>query len=211
MIQPAFNKLDQMTELVHLKLAGGDISKDSPFDRREVKLHIENALNNKLRIDLFENYSESKEIQGHYLATFTSIPVQYDATRQLSYLDLPARYVSLPRNRGLFSIGAEGNQANSYIPTMAGSLNFSTTRQTPFLEGQVGYYPEGSKAIFTSDISNAGANSINTEVQLVIAADGDTFDVFVPANIEAEVIEYVYQTMANKSPEDKVNDNNETV
>ena len=42
-IKPEYNKKKQMAELVHRKLAGGDVHKDNPFDIREIELdsHIE--------------------------------------------------------------------------------------------------------------------------------------------------------------------------
>jgi len=210
-IQANFNKLDQMSELVMRKLNGGNITKDSPWDSREIRLHVENALNNKLLFDIRENMGETMETIGQYIVTFTNVGVQWDNARKVSYVDMPARYISLPRNRGLFSIGSMTDQTNKYIPIMAGGSNFNTT-DTPLLQGKIGYEPQGNQAIFTTDLTNGGADlNVKVMVQLVIAADGDKFKVFVPANIEAEVIDYVYQSMANKKPEDKINDNNEVV
>lgn len=209
-LKPTYDKKTQMAEQVHRLISGGNPKKDSPYHIREIELHIENALNNRIRIDMFEMMnSGDRAINGQYLVTFSDVQVSKDNSRGVSFINLPAKYISLPNNKGLWSIRPMGNERGSFIPVRAGSENFTDVRDAPHLQGRIGYKPEGNRAVFTQDLTNLSIEKVL--VQLVVAADSNRLEVNVPANIEQDVIEYVYKLMLQKLPEDKVNDNNEQV
>jgi hypothetical protein len=187
---------DQVTKLaeqVMRLLNGGDYSpSDSKWDIREIAIAVEQASAKLIRLRTFEEYrSGEPNSPGQYLATFTGIPIQRDTTRNLSYIDIPAKYISLPKGRGVHSIGPEGNEFVKYIPLDAGALNFTNIRQAPFLQGNSGYWLEGSNAYFSNELKG------NVVIKLITGSD-------LVADMESDIVTQVYSIYRTEKLEDKV-------
>lgn len=186
-------QVNRLAELVMRLLNGGDYSpSDSQWDIREIAIAVEQASAKLIRLRTFEEYrtGESNSL-GQYLATFTGITVQQDQTRNLSYIELPSKYISLPKGRGVNSIGPEGNEFIKYIPLDAGALNFTSIRQAPFIQGNTGYWLEGGKALFSNKIEG------NLVVKLITGGD-------LVADMESDIVAQVYSIYRTEKPEDKI-------
>lgn len=190
--------MDQITRLaeqVMRLLNGGDYNpSDSKWDIREIEIAVGQASAKLIRLRIFEEYRSGEPNSfGQYLATFVGEEIKRDKTRNLSYIDIPAKYISLPKGRGVHSIGPEGNEFIKYIPIDAGMLSFTDIRTAPFLQGNAGFWLEGSKAFFTKEISG------NAVVKLITGND-------LVADMETDIVTQVYSVYRTEKPEDKVID-----
>lgn len=83
-------------------------SKEGRYDIREVKRMIDYVTTSLIKLQFYESRAdfELQHNDSHWLATFDAIQVSRDDTRpfQKVYFDLPADYVSLPKNMGVHSI-----------------------------------------------------------------------------------------------------------
>lgn len=174
-------------------LNGGDYSpSESKYDIREIAIAVEQASAKLIRLRTFEEWrtGESNSL-GQYLATFTGEEIKRDTTRNLSYVDIPAKFISLPKGRGVHSIGPEGNEFVKYIPIDAGALNGFNIRQAPFLQGNTGFWLEGMKALFSNEISG------NAVIKLITGSD-------LVADMESDIVTQVYSLYRTEKPEDKI-------
>lgn len=203
-MKPAFDKKTQLAEQI-IKILEGRLSKDMKYSFREVELMVEQELALQIKINLFSNYKVGEAINpGQYLVTFEDVPVKRSESRNRDYIDIPARFVDLPGGKGLWSIGAMGNDYNKFIPLKAGSANFTTIYQVPFLQDNVGYEVEGMRAMFTKDLINAGIDSCL--VQLVAT---NTPEINITSDMDMMVIKGVLEILGIEKQSDKVNDNAE--
>lgn len=187
------DQVNRLSEQVMRLLNGGDYSpSESKWDIREVAIAVEQASAKLIRLRTFEEWrtGESNSL-GQYLATFTGIPIQRDTVRNLSYIDIPAKYISLPKGRGVHSIGPQGNEFVKYIPVDAGALNGFNIRQAPFLQGNTGFWLEGDKALLTNELTG------DTVVKLITGAD-------LVADMESDIVAQVYSLYRTEKPEDKI-------
>jgi hypothetical protein len=192
----------QIAEQVLRILNGGDYSvSDSKWDIREIELVVSQNSAKLFRNRIYEQYTlgEGNSL-GQYVATFRGVPVKDDTDRNLKYIDIPAKYLSLPRERGVNSIGPEKNEFVKFIPCELGILNIYGTRNAPFLQGNTGYWVEGMKAYFTKD---------DTKGPLVVKlVTTDTVEENIPEDLQADIIALTLQYFQAK-PEDKLNNANE--
>lgn len=191
----------QIAEQVLRILNGGDYSvSDSKWDIREIELVVSQNTAKLVRNRIYEQYSLGEaDSLGQYIATFRGVPVKNDAERNLKYIDIPAKYLSLPKNRGVNSIGPEKNEFVKFIPCDIGILNFYGTRNVPFLQGNTGYWLEGLKAYFTKEVTGP------LVVKLVTTADVDEN---IPDDMQSDIIVMTLAYFQAK-PEDKLNNANE--
>lgn len=190
--------ITRLAEQIMRLLNGGDYSvSDSKWDIREIELAVEQFASKLIRLRVFEDYAMGEEMAvGQYLATFTGEPVKKDSVRNLSYIDIPVQYINLPKGRGIQSIGPEANESLKYIPCESGIMSYTNLRQAPFLQGNIGYWTEGQKAFFTSDITG------NVIIKLVTGQN-------VIADMESDIVNQVYFIYRTEKPEDKVINANE--
>lgn len=187
------DQINKLAEQVMRLLNGGDYSpSESKWDIREVAIAVEQASAKLIRLRTFEEirFGDSNSL-GQYLATFTGQEIKRDTVRNLSYIDIPAKYISLPKGRGVHSIGPEGNEFVKYIPLDAGALNFTQIRNAPFLQGNSGYWLEGSKAYFSNELSG------NAVIKLITGAG-------LVADMESDIVTQVYSLYRTEKPEDKI-------
>jgi hypothetical protein len=201
MMQPVFNKQRQLAEQI-LIILEGKLSGDNKHTINEIILFVEQQLAYQMKVNLFSNYKLGEPMNpGQYIATFEDCPVKNNSARNRNYIDLPARYVDLPKNRGVWSIGPMGNDYEKYIPVPLGAANFTTTHDAPFLQGNVGYEIEGLKAYLIGEPS-----SFLHLVQLVTPSD---VDLNITADIDMLVIQDVLKLLMVEKPSDKSSDNSE--
>lgn len=187
------DQINRLADQVMRLLNGGDYSpSESKFDIREIAIAVEQASAKLIRLRTFEEYrmGESNSL-GQYLAVFTGQEIKQDATRNLSYVDIPSKYISLPKGRGVNSIGPEGDEFVKYIPLDAGALNFANIRHAPFIQGNSGYWLEGMKAYFSNELKG------NVVIKLITGAD-------LVADMESDIIAQVYSIYRTEKPEDKI-------
>lgn len=175
---------------------------DRSIDSREIKIIIEQAMNRILKAQTFERFRDGYiDIPRCNVIKYTGLTVTADGTR--SYTTLPAIPISLPMDMGVWQINPTSAPHSAYIPIAAQDwavmgvsyLNGNQTDgiNTSYLEQQVGYYVEGKRIYFTSDIS-----AVTVDIHLLVSdlsQLGDNDVLPLSPEYELDVIQEVFRTL----------------
>lgn len=175
---------------------------DRSIDSREIKIIIEQAMNRILKAQTFERFRDGYiDIPRCNVIKYTGLTVTADGTR--SYTTLPAIPISLPMDMGVWQINPTSAPHSAYIPIAAQDwavmgvsyLNGNQTDgiNTSYLEQQTGYYVEGKRIYFTSDIS-----AVTVDVHLLVSdlsQLGDNDVLPLSPEYELDVIQEVFRTL----------------
>lgn len=210
-----FTKKQQIAEQIHRLLDGGAPSSDTNFDPREIMIFVDQALAYFVKIAIFEGIKNGDvDVPEPYTVTFSSVTVQKDENLLLNYVDIPALYLNLPKNGGLKGIRAQVSEfpkslsptvpvINSFIPIGNGGLNFVQAHKGPFLQGNVGFWGEGNRAYFDQDLDKLGIKKI---ILQLITTSSEAINISL--DLEQQVIQYVYNIMSPKIPQDDLSNTN---
>jgi hypothetical protein len=206
----ATTKRSIATEVIKI-YSGGNKSKDSGLDVRDVILLVNHVLNHKVKLKFFENYSFDRSgVDGQYIASFPNIDVTKDTARGEYYSLLPSIYVALPNNRGIRQVSPMKNQRDPFIIRQNGNRGIHSLLPSGNLEGRIGLYPEGSKIWYDADMGKK--NITKVLIKLVVASPdniGENDSLPLDAAAVSDVIKEVYTILMGRQPHDKINDNNE--
>lgn len=178
------------------------LDKDNPsdvIDIREVKLLVEQTINKALKAQVAEAFSVGMiDIPKCSLIEVTRT-VTSDSANSRSYITLPAIPLTLPLDMGVWSIAAPTAAATPYIPIPAQDIlvfgTIASGTNVSYLEGQVGYYVQGTKVYFTKDITLSANGSITSVKVNLLASDfsqlTDTDLLPISPDMETTIIEEV--------------------
>ncbi len=205
-----------MQEQVRSRLNGGKEKEASWTDPREIMKAIEQVVNGMLRMDAFKMAQSDGKMtpDGLALATYTKIPVTtYMNTARAK---MPAMPVRLEMNMGVYAIGptdmddTENILTGQFIPIPNGmTVMLKSQPMISDLLGQVGYESRGLDIIFDSDITKPPNNCTSVWMQLVVLdlAQYSDYDILpIPADMEADCVEAVYQRFSTEAGPDKIDD-----
>jgi len=199
---------------------------DWKIDEREVYPFIDdvvNALAAKSALDNWKRFGGSM-VDEQYITEFNDIEVVDPAdedgelTGAFSYLNLPANYVELPRNRGIDEvIPQEVVDDNQQSVVIISRNDYSRYRNNMAAnnQGRLTAYPQGQKLVFTKCNVGARHGKLFT-IRLVIKDSSmitDDAPYPIPANMEGMVVEMVSKQFHDKrmQPTDVVRDSNDRV
>jgi hypothetical protein len=173
------------------------------IDLREIILLVNQSINKVLKLQVAESfkageYDIPKSSLLEYACAVTSQP-----SNSRAFITLPAIPISLPMDMGIWSISAANSALNPYLPipsqdvlvfgTIANGTNLS------YLEGQVGYYLQGTRVYFTKDITTVANGSITSVTVNLLVMDFNkiTDNEMLPISpeVESAIIEDVLQTI----------------
>lgn len=166
------------------------------------------AANYVLTKQYYIDYQDGdKDMNGLFLAVYEDVPVLWNSSRKVFYINLPAKVLALPKDRGLPYIGPLGNETLQYpivgqsTISMAGHyFEYSTTSFVQI---------EGEKAILRnhSDI----VKSVMVKMIVDVGALGEDDEVPLPAGSEIEVINLIGDFLLGRRqlPQDNLNDERE--
>lgn len=197
-----------LRKLAHLfisDVSGGDQSKDSQIDEREVMLKIRQLMAEVLFLKQFEKLNSGDR----------SPITQYVASYDLSVADgddfqtstLPEFYVGLPNNRGVHRVFEKDNPRNDFLPMRNPAVTQSL--ETARIKGLNYYYVEGLTIVYPR-LNNS---ITDVTVQLIIPApDTITKDANLPILPEhqSQILRMLKEDYAYV-PKDYLNDNNNEV
>jgi len=184
------------------------LDKDNPsdvIDLREVKLLVEQSLNKVLKLQVAESFKAgSIDVPKCNIIQYTRT-VTSDSTNSRSYITLPAIPLSLPMDLGIWSISATNAAITPYIPIPAQDVlvfgSIASGTNVSYLEGQVGYYLQGTKVYFTKDITLSANGSISSVLVNLLVADfsqlTDTDLLPISPDVETAVINEVLAVISN--------------
>jgi hypothetical protein len=157
--------LSQIAEQYIRDVSGGDQSKDSQVDRREVIVKIRQLMNQLLMGSYFQKWNEGdRSATTMYIASYELTINKSEDERY--YVDLPEFYVSLPYNRGIHRVFRKGSPENGFTPqhnySVSDRVNASRVNSIDY------YYVEGLRVFLR------GKHTVQKDgkivAQLIVAA-----------------------------------------
>ena len=237
---PTTARLDILASQVHRILAGGNPTADSPYDRREIKLAIEQTIVSmqgeitrlnqerlykdgieRVEFDRKQYFEDMDAIYKYggtsddHIVTLEDWPVTTD-TNGYSYSLLPDSYVNLKRYQNL-----PGEEQIRAVEPMRRQDTFKR-RYIPLsngqqalvqgLQGNYGFYREGVRLYYYTPLGTAIPDA-TLRIKFVLRPVRNELPVpglLVDAQDDM-VIAKVVPMLMRKVAEDKINDNNATV
>lgn len=193
-------------------LSSFDRSRAEQVDERDVILLIDQFVNEKAQEDYFANLKlcKDKSPNPSNLTVFKNVEVKYDADTDRTYCDLPAAYIQLPDDKGLYSISPMKDMINQFIAIRSNALWAYGNSQASGLQNNIGFYPEENKAIFDRDIIALGYTEVLIR-EFISSSANIADDAPYPVSPEDEkyIVTEVFKLLVgvNSLPNDKVNDN----
>ncbi len=182
------------------------LDKDNPsdvIDIREVILLLRQSINKVLKLQVSESFKAGEyDVPKCNLLEYTCA-VTSQSSNNRAYITLPATPISLPMDMGIWSISAANSALNPYLPipsqdvlvfgTIANGTNLS------YLEGQVGYYLQGTRVYFTKDITTVANGSITSVTVNLLVMDfskiTDNEMLPISPDVESAIIDDVLQSI----------------
>lgn len=169
-------------EIIRIYRRGIDRENTSPLDAREVKLKVAKAINQLIKAE----HLSRGDVQGTVVGT-------YDLTREGTdpyFITLPANPISLPKDQGVHRVYPQNCPWKAYIPMMNGDFDLIKGTFTEMIEGQIAYFLEGRKIVFT----DSPANEITVKLVVYDPETLDGNDILpISADMEGDVIQMVLQ------------------
>jgi hypothetical protein len=200
----------KLAETVLRRLSGGNAAMASKWHINEIKIALEQCLNALLKVESLSNtvnYGETIP-NGAAVATYEGIVVE--AYKSVSRIELPAIPMKLPRGLGVFQIMPSDDHTCQYIPiemSLASMLSGQSQLVSGLL-GQIGYEVYGNYAQFTADLTVEG-EEVTVDVRLIILdmSQYDDWSILpIPADMEKDVVDMVYNMFAGEPTKDSLVD-----
>lgn len=199
-----------MAQQVIRRISGGDQPGDSQLDRREVIRVICQIINDRVKMNFYENYKLGESgIDGLYIATYKNVAVSYDSDTNEFYSLLPSTYAALPNGRGIRQVSSMKNQRKAFVIRKSGSASIYSNLPAGRLEGRVGVFPEGTKLIYTTDMNKSGVKKVL--IKLAVGAPesiGENDTLPLDAAAEKSVVDEAIAFFRDPVVQDKLNNNN---
>lgn len=202
------DKYEIIAEQLELMFSGGMPSDDFGIDRREILLLVEQAHSNLVKQEYWLNLKNEglHSVNSEHLTSFIKLPVLVDAERKESYSLLPSAYISLPGNKGINEVRAWGKPlALPLVPLNPGMNSLLSGTAAGGMNGRQTYYPEADR-VYYPEKPNCNLPFQFVNIRLVVPSGTS-----VSMGQELAIMAEVTKIMAQRRPQDKVNDNNPQV
>ncbi|MGL5135148.1 MAG: hypothetical protein ACRC78_21665 [Planktothrix sp.] len=198
----------QIAEQILRRLQGGNLTKDTPWDLREIMADINQERDNRIKLDFLQNKAQDiREINGDYILPYKGVVIALDADLNQHYSILPKRVIKLDNDLGVYSIAP---MTTPYI-TWARMANGhpSLIRGLPFanLEGRAGFEVRNTRVYYYGTLP-ATPTSVTVLMNLVVVSEalGDTEEFLAPPEVINEIIQAVFEKRSQRKMPDKVLD-----
>lgn len=192
-------------------LSGGTTSRDTEVSIQELIVAVSQVFAQAVKMNLFGNKREGEsDVDGAFIYTFDCVPVKKDEKKNLFYSILPSPTISLPNDASISMVSLMQDQENAFVRVPNNFLQATRGLPTSSLEGQMGYWRENNRIYYT----NMAASDEISEVLLKLVAGldgiGDDDLIDMPLDIQAEVVQRVFQMYAPQQqiPKDELNNSN---
>lgn len=172
--------------------------------KNDIKLLIEQVANQMLKADFFAvNTPEGDTIPNNCMIfTYDNVPVTTYKTT-LSTCKLPSIPISLPRNMGVLHVSKIDCLDEPFIPiptSMSGIFMPSQILDT----AQISYEVVGGLVIFNKNLPGLGINSVYIRLVGVDISQLTDYDLLpLSADMEAQLIQQVYNILVQTPPADR--------
>lgn len=179
--------LSQIAEQSLRSLANGDLPSDFPIKIEEATLIIPSIAHTIIQA----SYNpKNNEIDTRWLTSFDNVPVYEDKEKGLKYSEIPANYLDLPTNIGLYHISPQLDQSNKFKAVKASFQSMYKGLEAESLMGYVGYWTEGNRVYYTHKFDGLGYKCEAVLMKLLCAFDqyGDYDDFFMEESTKFKLI-----------------------
>lgn len=191
-----------IVDLVLLRINGGVLNGESAVWRVDIKSWLPAAVNYVVTIAENNQIKDEgdREMPSEFIS-YANLPILFDTEY---YITLPVDIIPLRSNRGIRAI--IDNCYNTYAPlreTAIGGLK----RLLPMLGDKGLYWPKGKRRIVLLNKPKL-ADNVNAYYVANIDSYGDDDELPIPAGLESEVINVLYQyfTGERQVPADRKTD-----
>lgn len=198
-----------LAEQVLRILSGGDISRDSSVTYQEVILAINQMRDKLVREDVWARRAAGDDdINGEYLSRYC-VDVECDSKTGQYFSTLPVRPINLHRDKGVYKVSYVKDPSTAFVPSTATAAGLYKGLEAETMNGRKSYYLEADKIFY----ENVTGEDLLKQVLVVMVASsseiGEDDEFPIPADKEADVIQYVVQLYSTQKqrPEDNINDN----
>jgi len=205
----------QLAERALRILQGGEVSKDTDIDLREVMLHIDSERDSIIQMKLIEGYKSinkrstasiaAHEVLGSYVSEYT-LKTAFDSNRNQRYGKLPVMPLDLPDEAGILSVRDAGDFSTSYSRISIG-LEAIYLDLPSLAASNKGYYIMRGDRIYFDD-SNPPTNAWVSLVALSSGIGDDDLYPLSPGD-ESIIIKSVVElyTIMSTAAQDVINNN----
>jgi hypothetical protein len=195
-----------------MRLMAGNIIISGRYHINDVKRLVVQVSNQLLKADHFAiNVPEGDTIPNNCMVfTYDNVAVTtYKTTK--SKCTLPSIPISLPRNMGVLHISKTDAIDEPFIPIPTSMYGIIKPQDLlGDLSGLIGYEVVGKDVIFTKNLPGMGVNAVYMRlVGSDISQLGDYDILPLSADMEAQVIQTVYNILVQTPPADKAQNKND--
>jgi hypothetical protein len=195
-----------------------NIGRDLDIDPREIILRLDAFVNDMAKKGFFENWQLGFDtgMNEQYLTRWEWLTVTDPVRGQPSYVQIPAAWVSLPRNMGINQVYFQNDPTinkkkyfEQIIVTSHEDVSRYRNNMASGMEGRLSCYPRNNNLYFSK--GNINATYGNIGLSLVVrdaSAIADDAPYPVPADKEAELISATVAWFRNRiaQPQDAIKD-----
>lgn len=190
------SSVKMLVSAIHRRLSNGDVTDDSRFTYRELRLHVRSQIGVALKRNFYEalNADDFRYGDDSVTTTYTDVPVLTEQRTGLKYLEIPAQTVSLGTMRGIDV--HDSNPISKYNTTFIPVRNeevFVGSLQ-PNIPCIVEYFRKGTKLYFKGVVDQEALDV----TQKYSLPTNDDVELNLPPEYEDLVIAGVLELLAPK-------------
>jgi hypothetical protein len=193
-------------------LSGGDVQNATDTQIREMMIAVSQARDYLVRQEVWMLIQQADvfDVPGEYITTYDDVQVKWDDKYKIMYSKLPAKYLNLPRNLGVYSVSLTEDMWNAFVPVSPNFRSLYNGLGASSLESRIGYWVERGKIFFQG--MDKSDNIGDVSIKLIVASNeiDDEDEVFpIPADKEMEVVKLALEMygLQKQVPNDEINDN----
>lgn len=189
---------------------GGDLTDENGIQKEDVIFLMAAAANAMVPIDYFKRrIEEGRLVNGLFISTFESVPIEYNEKRDRHYIDLPARPIQLFHGVDLDIAPMKGEDA-SFIPLPPGFINRASGTPLAELEGNVAYNREGTRVyLYNFDaLKKVFMKEVLVRQVVDIYSLGEDDELPVPGDYIQQITDYIFSKLPKRGNiPDTINEN----
>jgi len=201
----------KIAEQVNRLLKGNPVI-SARIHQNDIKILIEQVANQLLKADYFAvNMPDGDTIPNNCMVfTYDNVPVTTYKTT-LSKATLPAIPISLPRNMGVLHVSKTDAINEPFVPIPTSLFGIVSPQDLlGDLSGLIGYEVIGKDIVFTKNLPGLSINSVYIRLVGVDLSQLTDYDILpLSADLEAQVVQQVYNILVQTQPADKAQNIND--
>lgn len=180
-----------LVEQVRRKLAGGNVPNNFPVTEQEIGKMLDQVANSVIAIQCLQGFWDD------YITTYEDREVKLDTNKNLYYVDLPAKPISLPDQMGVYQVSTMQDQARIFLATRA-NAEFLYSDLNLILQGNTGYYNQQDKIYLVNYNPSTNADKLLVKEIVDRSELDEEADYQIPPSIEDLILINVFNKFAGK-------------